>query len=132
MKLVKFLFLSTFLFTILISQSYAKWAKISDAPTKDSYIQTFTINADGTYEAIKEVSKIILTEIGRNNATNFVLSYNGDSEKIEIIEAKTVYKGEEYKVAINKIAAWAERKDLDENKRKELEEIISKYSVQHP
>lgn len=41
---------------------------------------------------------MILTEVGREQATNFVLRYNGDSEEIKIIEAKTIYKGKEYKL----------------------------------
>jgi len=86
------------LFISILDSSYARWLAISDAPTKNSYIKTFTIDDDGTYEIIGELRRKILTEIGRGGASNVIIRYNGDNEKIEIIEAKTIRNGKEYKL----------------------------------
>jgi predicted transglutaminase-like cysteine proteinase len=86
-------------FGLIISvPAYAKWAPIADAPTRNSYVKEITVNDDGTYESIEEVTKIILTEVGRSEEANTMLYYNGDSEKINLLEAKTIYKGNPYKL----------------------------------
>ncbi|MDR1057513.1 MAG: DUF3857 domain-containing protein [Coxiellaceae bacterium] len=97
------LVLSTILWIILLNPVYAKWANITDAPTKTSLREEIFINADGTYKTITEINKEILTETGRSPGFGTTLYYNGDSEKIEILEAKTIYKGREYFLDKNSI-----------------------------
>ncbi|MBU0745072.1 MAG: DUF3857 domain-containing protein [Gammaproteobacteria bacterium] len=87
---------SFFLWVIILTPANAKWATIADAPTKHSYNKEINVNSDGTIESIEETNKEILTEIGRNQDANTVLYYNGDSEKIDLLEAKTIYKGKEH------------------------------------
>lgn len=92
-KLLSFIFI-----LILSSASQAKWAAPEDAAIKISYDQQITINADGTSQEIREVKFKILKEPGRDIAANYTLRYNGNSEKIKIITAKTIYKNQEYKL----------------------------------
>ncbi len=87
-----------FLWIGFLSDGHAKWAPIADAATKNAYNKEITVNKDGTFSAIEEISKVILTEIGRSQYANTVVYYNGDSEKVELLGAKTVYKGKEYKL----------------------------------
>jgi len=89
--------------SILLSPVYAKWANIADAPTKNSYHTETNINPDGTYETIAEITKEILTESGRSPGSSTTLYYNGDSEKIEVLEAKTIFQGKTYPLDKNLI-----------------------------
>ncbi len=88
------------LFAIIMAANpaEARWASIDDAPTKSSCSVEMNINKDGTARMVLEVQQEILKESGRDVAQT-MLNYNGDSEKIRILEAKTIYKGKEYKVA---------------------------------
>lgn len=92
-KLIWFVALSL----LISSSAQARWASIDDAPIKISYYCEGKVNGDGTTQATIEIHKEILKEPGRNMAYS-ILSYNGDSEKIKILEAKTFYKGKEYKL----------------------------------
>ena len=89
---------------IIISASVqAKWAGIENAIIKTSFDQNINVNKDGTIkETVTEQSEI-LKEPGRDFAANYTLQYNGSSEKIKILEAKTIYKGKEYKLDKNLI-----------------------------
>ncbi len=98
---MKRLILMVFLWLIFLIPVYAKWSLIADAPTRSSYNKEITVNRDGTATAVEEISKVILTEIGRSQDANMVLYYNADSEKIELLGAKTVYKGKEYQLDKN-------------------------------
>ena len=80
----------------LSSHASAKWLNVKDAPIESSYIRVINVNGDGTYEAIGEVNRKILTELGRTEASNITIYYNGDNEKIEVLEAKTIRNGKEY------------------------------------
>ncbi|HBC72045.1 MAG TPA: hypothetical protein DCZ38_04655 [Coxiellaceae bacterium] len=100
---MRILVLVTFLWTIILTPAQAKWATPADAPTKNSYIKEINVNNNGTYEMTVETKKEILTELGRDVAANTTLYYNGDSEKLEILAAKTIYKGKEYPLDKNLI-----------------------------
>lgn len=91
-----------FLWTIILTPIQARWATLADAPIKNSYTNEINVNGDGTYEKITEATREILTETGRDQA-NITLYYNGDSEKIEILDAKTICQGKEYKLDKNLI-----------------------------
>jgi hypothetical protein len=93
---MKKLILSMFLWMVFLIPVDAKWANVADAPMKNSSIEEIFVNADGTYEATVESKREILNEVGRYPGSNIILHYNGDSEKIAILAAKTIYKGQEY------------------------------------
>lgn len=96
MKTTKLL---SFIFILILSiTTQAKWANPEDASIKISYDQQITINKDGTGQEIREIKFKILKEPGRDIAANYTLKYNGNSEKIKIITAKTIYKNKEYKL----------------------------------
>src|SRR3989304_895624 len=100
---MRILVLSLFLWAIILTPAQAKWATPADAVTKNSYAKEITINSNGTYEMTVEAKKEILTELGRDMAANITLYYTGDSEKIEILNAETVYKGKKYPLDKNLI-----------------------------
>ena len=77
----------------------ARWATIDDVPLEYKLFTNNTkINKDGTYESTVEERVKILKEHGRAAFANYTLSYNGDNAKVTIVEAKTIYQGQEYKV----------------------------------
>lgn len=90
------------LFVVIISfsiSSHAKWAQFEDAETKTTINNSYlTINKDGTSEEIVENEFEILRESAREKASQYLIRYNGDSEKLVIIEAKTILKDKTYKV----------------------------------
>ncbi len=96
-NMLRFIYFLCLIITSNISQ--AKWAGIEEASIK-SYIDNYTISIkkDGTYEEIVEEKFEILKESGRNKAAHYTLYYDGDSQKIEILEAKTIYQNQEYKI----------------------------------
>ena len=77
----------------------ARWATIDDAALEyKSFNNNVKINSDGTYESTVEMKVKILKEHGRFAFANFTFQYNGDSAKVTILEAKTIYQGQEYNV----------------------------------
>lgn len=86
-------------FIIIANFAQARWANYDLASTRtDIYNHEIKVNKNGTYEEIKEEKFEVLKESGRDSAAHYTIHYNTDSEKINIIEAKTIYKGKEYKV----------------------------------
>ncbi|EKE01294.1 MAG: hypothetical protein ACD_21C00169G0001 [uncultured bacterium] len=100
---MKKLFLHLLFLTIVSTAAQARWASFEDAPIKVSLQNKITVNSDGTTKELKTVQFEILKEPGRNLAANYALQYNGVSTKIKILEAKTIYKGKEYKLDKNLI-----------------------------
>lgn len=87
-----------FLVVAVSNSVYAEWASYDDAAVKTlSYSEDIKINSNGTYEAIVEHQIEILKESGRV-AANYRLFYNGDSEKIEVLAAETIYGGKKHLV----------------------------------
>lgn len=79
--------------------SHAKWAGFEEASIKiDINNQNIIVKKDGTFETIIEESFEILKESGRDKAAHYTLYYDGDSQKIEVLEAKTIYQGKEYPI----------------------------------
>lgn len=89
-----------FLFLIITANtSNAKWAGYEEADIKRTLNNySISIKKDGSSENISEEEFEILKESGRDYAAHYTLFYDGDSEKIEIIEAKTIYQGKEYPI----------------------------------
>ncbi len=84
--------------TIIVTNSaQARWASIDDAPIKISYYCEGKVNGDGTTQTTIETQKEILKEPGRDMAYS-LLTYNSSSEKVKILEAKTLYLGKEYQL----------------------------------
>ncbi len=87
------------LFFTLANAVEAKWATIDNAPIKASYAKKIAIKNDGSYEILTHASYLILNEVGRQRFASMALIYNGSNEKLEILEASTVYKGKKYPLA---------------------------------
>lgn len=100
---MKILVYGLFCWIVLFGAVNAKWAPLADAPTQNSYNQEVTVNSDGTVIATEEISKVILTEIGRSQEANVILYYNSDSEEVKLLEAKVIHGGKEYKLDKNLI-----------------------------
>ncbi len=89
----------TFIVVLFLSNhAFAKWADKENAALEVSYHDEITVNRDGTFEQTREATEVILNELGRHQAASTTLYYNGDSDKIKIIAAKTIYRGQEYPV----------------------------------
>ncbi len=94
---MRYYFLIFLLFFPIISA--AKWAKFEDASIKINIENiNVSVNEDGTYEAEVEEEFEILKEAGREYVTRYTIAYDGDSQEIKLIEAKTISDGKEFKV----------------------------------
>ncbi|MBP9752720.1 MAG: DUF3857 domain-containing protein [Proteobacteria bacterium] len=58
--------------------------------------QTYTINEDGSYEVLSEVTYFIKNEMGRDQLAKSASQYREKTEKLEVLEAKTIFNGKEY------------------------------------
>lgn len=92
-----------FLITIILlptAHAYARFESLEDAGISyELYNRDVKIHKDGTSEDIVEIKASILKEDARGHVAKFPLHYNEGLEKIEIIEAKTIFDGVEYKVS---------------------------------
>ncbi|WP_341756348.1 MULTISPECIES: DUF3857 domain-containing protein [unclassified Candidatus Tisiphia] len=91
-------FLHLVLLVFLINHSaQARWSSYEDAPIEIKfYNDDININQDGTSENITEMHAKILKESGRDAFSQYRLTYNENSSSISILEAKTIYQGQEY------------------------------------
>lgn len=82
----------------------ARWATFADAPVEvvTNNIQA-TINVDGSFEALITKKLKILNERGREINAKIPLYYNFDNSSLEILQAKTIVNGKEYKLNANLI-----------------------------
>lgn len=93
-------YLSIFFILLFSNISLAKWADISNSAIKKDICNIHvTVHKDGSNERVIEEQYIILKDSARMNAAHYTLEYNSNYEKIEILEAKTIFQGKEYKVA---------------------------------
>ena len=95
-----------FLLVILLSplMANAKLADIDNAQTKTT-LYNFNVSIDEkgrTVETIEEEYEI-LKESSSNLAANYTLYYDGDSQKVTILDAKSFFLGKEYKVDVANI-----------------------------
>ncbi len=92
-------FIICFLCLLITGSAEAKWASVEEAAIKqDIYNLDITVDKDGAYKQVIESQFEILKEAGREEAAHYTVYYNADSEKVEILEAKTIYQGKEYKI----------------------------------
>ncbi|WP_341750820.1 DUF3857 domain-containing protein [Candidatus Tisiphia endosymbiont of Sialis lutaria] len=95
-------YLKSFLHLILLvfvinPTAQARWSSYEDAPIEFKfYNDDININQDGTSETITEMHAKILKESGRDAFSQYRLTYNEYSSHISILEAKTIYHGQEY------------------------------------
>lgn len=82
----------------LPAQLCARWLGVEDAPFESSYVQTIHVNGDGTYSMVMEIKRKILTEAGRTGVSNIGLYYNGNSQTVKVLEAKTIRDDKEYQL----------------------------------
>ncbi len=76
-----------------------RWALPEEAPIEvEFYNRDITVAADGKTEETIEVKRKILNEQGRNDFGTQAIIYNGNSEEIQILEAKAIFDGREYVV----------------------------------
>ncbi|KKB96758.1 hypothetical protein SZ25_00138 [Candidatus Arcanobacter lacustris] len=88
---------------LLVSlNSHAKLADVSHATTKTHLWNIdLEVDEDGKTDTTYEIEYEILKESASNIAASYTLYYNGDSEKIEIISAKSIFDGKEYPVDLS-------------------------------
>lgn len=63
----------------------------------------FTINKDGSYEYVSETIFHLKTESARDSQSKKIFVYREGTEKIEILDAKTILNDKEYKVSKKEI-----------------------------
>ncbi|WPX97011.1 DUF3857 domain-containing protein [Candidatus Bandiella euplotis] len=89
---------------LLTQVTLARWATKEDATKRYNFYNEVTkINKDGTYETIFEFEQELLKEAAREELTVYKIGYNEGGDEVKIIEAKSISKGEEYKVENKKI-----------------------------
>ena len=92
-------FVVGFLCLLISFNVEARWASVEEAVIKqDIYNLDITVDKDGAYKQTIESQFEILKEAGREEAAHYTVYYNADSEKVQILEAKAVYQGKEYKI----------------------------------
>ncbi len=97
-------YLPIFAILLSINNSMARWLKPSEVSERFNYINIdMYINKDATFSEISEEEVEVLTESGRNSNTIRNISYNSDTTKIEILEAKTFLGNKEFIVDKSKI-----------------------------
>lgn len=80
-----------------LSGPQARWATYDDAPAElEFYNSHLLIHQNGKVEETVEKQVKVLNETGRNLFGSERLHYNGNIEKIEILEAKIITQGKEH------------------------------------
>ena len=93
-----------FIFIIFCGSATARWASRQDAPARYELKKTFIkVEKDGTYTQEIEIKLKILTESALLEYGNNYLTYNGQTQKIEILSAKTITDGKEFPVNLDLI-----------------------------
>jgi len=86
------------------SSALGKWAKPEEADVKTEFSNSVVhIKKNGTSEETTESQEKLLKERGRQYASSYMLYYNGDSEELKVLEAKTIKDGKEYPVDVKSI-----------------------------
>lgn len=103
-SMIHFIYVLMGIIFILSHPALARWATFEDATVEfESFNREVIIDASGKSEETITQQVKILNESGRNEYGIQRLYYNGNIQHIEILEAKTVFQGKEYKVDKNSI-----------------------------
>lgn len=87
------------LILFLTQTSEARFATLDDVQGKMNFYNVETIvNKNGSFDKYVEFEYEILKEGGRQYFTNFQFSFNENISEIDIISAKTIFKGATYNV----------------------------------
>ena len=90
------LFLCFFIFSNLAE---ARWGTQKDVAVVYNFIRDlYQVEKDGTYVLEQEFKAKVVKSSGIDGFTSFRLYYNGQSEKLEILFAKTINDGKEFPV----------------------------------
>ena len=80
----------------------ARWATTKDAAVSyDLWKLTIQVEKDGSYTQHKEIQATVLKNSSIHAFGNFVLTYNGSSQEIKVLSAKTINNGKEFPVDLN-------------------------------
>ena len=86
----------------LSHSTMARWANIKDASVRyDLWRLTIQVEKDGSYTQHKEIKATVLKNSAIHAFGNFALTYNGSSQKIQVLSAKTINNGKEFPVDLN-------------------------------
>ena len=86
-------------FIIFSSVAEARWGNREDAAVLYNFVRNlYKVEKDGTYTFEHEFKAEVIKSSGINSFTTFRLYYNGQSEKLEILFAKTINNGKEFVV----------------------------------
>ena len=94
--LFRFFFLLSLLLSHFAEARFAIEQETDFSIEKDE--DTFNIKKDGSYEVVSETLTLLKTERARDEHSRLVLVYRDKIEKLEVLEAKTLVNGKEYKV----------------------------------
>ena len=82
----------------------ARWATEKDASVRyDLSRSLVTVKKNGAYTVDREFKIKLIKESALGRFGNFLLTYNGKAQSIEILSAKTLVKGKEFPVNLNLI-----------------------------
>ena len=97
--------ISIFIFFLAVANiAEARFMELEDAQNKYNIFNVeINVNKDGTFEKTQELEIEILKQGGRDSFTNFALTYDKDTQKFEILEARTIFNGSTYEVSKKKI-----------------------------
>jgi hypothetical protein len=98
------IFISCFILVFLNIDLHARWATLQDSSIKIIKSNTdITVNKDYTYESTIEFLDEILKEQGRQYYSKYTFQYDIKREKINILEAYTIFENKKYTVNQNEI-----------------------------
>ena len=98
------IFIYCLVLILSIATTHARWATLEDLSIKTIYENVnIDVNKDYTYETTVEFLDEILKEQGRENFSKFVYEYDLKREKVEILEAYTIFEGKKYTVKNHEI-----------------------------
>ncbi len=83
---------------LIVNTTHARWITKADANIEIRFLSDIYIKRNGTSTETVELKIKILNESGRENTATQILSYNRDTTKIEILDAKTINQGKVFYV----------------------------------
>ena len=91
-------------FTVCSGPTLARWVTEEDASVRYDLSRSFiTVKKNGAYTMDMEYKIKLLKESALGEFGNFLLTYNGKAQSVEILFAKTLVKGKEFPVDLNLI-----------------------------
>jgi predicted transglutaminase-like cysteine proteinase len=98
------IFISCFVLVFLSIDSNARWATLQDSSIRIIESNAnITVNKDYTYESTIEFLDEILKEQGRQYYSKYTFQYDIKREKIDILEAYTIFENKKYIVGESEI-----------------------------